>query len=300
MQTLSPSNLYSLTSRIALVTGGGTGIGLMISRGLATAGAKVYIAGRRLDVLEGVAKGWNAGVSEGTMGKMIPIQLDVTNKESVAKAVETIQTQEGKLHILINNAGQVGPRSPFLSNPSAPENANPSTLGTALFQNESFESWASLYTINTSSIFFTTTAFLGLLAAGSADVEDYWSSVVNITSISGVIKLAQEHFCYNSAKAAASHLTRMFSAELAIKNIPIRVNAISPGVYASEMTYDVITPDLVNKIGKGLQPVPAKRAGTEEEMAGTVVFLVSRAGGYVQGQEIQVDGGYTSVNPAVV
>jgi len=127
-----------------------------------------------------------------------------------------------------------------------------------------------------------TTAFLGLLAKGSQDVDGYWSSVINITSISGIIKVAQNHvrhlplynggscslqfgfrqFCYNSTKAAASHLTKLLSTELALKGIPVRVNAIAPGIYASEMTMDVVTPEDVDKIGKGVLPVPAKRAGT--------------------------------------
>jgi len=268
----------------------------MIAQGLAAAGAKVYITGRRLEVLEKVAAGWDKQIG----GQIISLQMDVTDKTSITAAKKYIEEKEGRLHILVNNAGQGGPRSPFLSDPSAPENKNAESVGMALFNNESFEGWAEYYTVNSASIFFVTNAFLGLLAKGSEDVEDYWSSVINITSISGVIKVAQEHFCYNSAKAAATHLTKMFSTELALRNIPVRVNSIAPGVYASEMTLDEITPKQVDKIGKGIQPVPSKRAGTGQEMAGTVVYLVSRAGGYVHGQEIIIDGGYTAVNPSTV
>lgn len=184
-------------------------------------------------------------------------------------------------YLLIHSAGQVGPNSQFFNDLSAPEHKDAETLGTALFNNESFEGWTDLYKINSASIFFVTTAFTGLLAKGSKDVEGHWSSVVNITSISGVIKLAQDHvrrlnplisrhpltsrkfkFCYNSAKAAASHLTKMFDAEYALKGIPIRINAIAPGAYASEMTFDTITPEQVDLIGKGVSKVPARRAGT--------------------------------------
>ena len=91
------------------------------------------------------------------------------------------------------SAGQVGPTSPFLGDPNSPERKDPETLGTALFNNETFEGWADLYSINSASIFFVTTAFMGLLSKGSADVEHYWSTVINTTSISGVIKIAQEH-----------------------------------------------------------------------------------------------------------
>lgn len=169
-----------------------------------------------------------------------------------------------------------------------------------MFNNETFGQWSDLYTINTFSVFFVTTAFLGLLDKGSKDREGYSSVVINITSISGVIKLAQEHFAYNSAKAAAAHLTKMLATEFALKKVDVRVNAIAPGVYASEMTHNEIKPEKVDQIGKGVLPVPAARAGTGEEMAGTAVYLASPAGGYMNGQEIVIDGGYVAVNPATV
>ncbi|EKM79379.1 hypothetical protein AGABI1DRAFT_58947 [Agaricus bisporus var. burnettii JB137-S8] len=292
----SPKSLFSLTGRIALVTGGGTGIGLMITRGLAAAGAKTYITGRRIDVLEKAAAELNQ-LERG--GKVIPLQMDVTSKESILAAKKVIEEKEGKLHILVNNAGQVGPTSPFMENPDAPERQNTESLGLGLF-NESLDGWKDLYAINTFSIFFVTTAFLGLLAKGSEDIQGYWSNVIVITSISGVIKLAQNHFAYNSAKAAATHLTKMLATEILVKKIPVRINSIAPGVYASEMSLETIGKEKVDRVGKGLMPVPMERDGTGEEMAGTILYLASRAGGYVTGQEIVVDGGYIAVNPATV
>ncbi|KAH9480521.1 Short-chain dehydrogenase/reductase VdtF [Psilocybe cubensis] len=295
-QSYRPQTANDLSGRVALVTGGGTGIGLMISQGLAAAGAKVYITGRRVEVLDKVVASWDRQIG----GEILSLQMDVTDKASIEAAKKIIEEKEGKLHILVNNAGQVGPTSNFLNNTSGPQHKDAETLGTALFNNETFQGWSDLYSINAASIFFVSTAFLGLLAKGSEDVTGFWSCIINITSISGLTKVAQEHFCYNSAKAAASHLTRMLSTELSLKGIPVRVNAIAPGVYASEMTVDVVTEDLVDKIGKGVQPVPAKRAGTGQEMAGTAVYLASRAGGYVHGQEIVIDGGYLAVNPSIV
>jgi len=291
-----PQSMHDLSGRVALVTGGGTGIGLMNAQGLTACGAKVYIAGRRLDVLERVSAAWDKQIG----GEILPLQMDVTDKESILKAKTYIEKKEGKLHILVNNAGQAGPTSPFLNDKEAPENKTAESLGTALFNCQTFESWGNHSSVNLASIFFVTTAFLGLLAKGSQDIEGYWSSVINITSISGLIKVAQNHFCYNSIKAAASHLTKLLSTEIAIKNIPIRVNAIAPGVYPSEMTKDEVTASDVDEIGKGILPVPARRAGTGQEMAGTVVYLASRAGGYTHGQEIVIDGGYTCVNPSTV
>jgi len=284
------NKLYDLTGLVALVTGGGTGIGLMISKGFAANGAKVYITGRRKEVLDKVANASN--------GTIIPLSMDATDKSSILKARDIIAEKEGRLHILVNNAGQVGPVSRFLNDASAPERKDASTLGQALFDNESFDSWAALYKIDTFSIFFVTTAFLGLLDNGSREKEGYTSSVINITSISGITKLAQRHFCYNSAKSAASHLTKMLATELALKGIPVRVNAIAPGVYESEMTFDSIPSEMVNKVGNGIQPIPAGRAGTAQEIAGTALYLASSAGCYTNGQEIVIDGGYLTVNPS--
>lgn len=291
-----PQSLFSLRGRIALVTGGGTGIGAMITRGFAAAGAKVYITGRRLNTLEKVASEWN---QLGKGGQIIPLSMDVTNKESILAVKKTIEQKEGKLHVLVNNAGQVGPVSSFMDNPDAPECRDAESLGLGLF-NESLEGWGDLYAINTFSVFFVTTAFLGLLAKGSEDVKDYWSSVINITSISGHIKIAQNHFCYNSAKAAASHLSKMLASEISLKKIPVRINTIAPGVYSSEMTLEKIAKEKVDFIGKGVMPVPMERDGSGEEMAGTALYLASKAGGYTIGQDIIIDGGYVAVNPAVV
>jgi len=286
------NKLYDLSGLIALVTGGGTGIGLMIAKGLAANGAKVYITGRRKGVLETVA-------SDSAIGTIIPLSMDVTDKASILQARDIIAEKEGRLHILVNNAGQVGPVSTFLNNDVAPERKDASTLGQALFDSESFDSWADLYKINTFSIFFVTSAFLGLLDKGSSEREGYTSSVINITSLSGITKLAQRHFCYNSSKSAASHLTKMLATELALKGIRVRVNAIAPGVYESEMTLDkIIGKSLVNRVGDGIQPIPAERAGTDQEMAGTAVYLASLAGCYTNGQEIVIDGGYLCVNPS--
>ncbi|KAF8073871.1 hypothetical protein FPV67DRAFT_1446724 [Lyophyllum atratum] len=295
--SFEPQAMYDLSGRVAVVTGGGTGIGLIIAQGLAASGAKVYITGRRVDVLQKVAGSWNEQKAGGTI---IPLAMDVTDKHGILEGKKFIEEKEGKIHILVNNAGQVGPTSPFLGDPSAPQLKDAETLGQALFDNETFDQWADLYKINTFSVFFVTTAFMGLLDRGSKDSAGYSSVVINITSISGVIKVAQEHFAYNSAKAAASHLTKMLATEFALKKVDIRVNAIAPGVYASEMTHDNIKPEEVDKIGKGVQPVPAARAGTGQEMAGTVVYLASPSGGYMNGQEIIIDGGYVAVNPATV
>ncbi|KAG6337310.1 hypothetical protein ID866_1772 [Astraeus odoratus] len=294
---ISPSEfalakLYDLEGLVALVTGGGTGIGLMIAQGLAANGARVYITGRRVDVLQGVADEWGKK-KESRMGKII-------------------------------GAGQGGPLSPELNKPSPTSPKNAEELGKYLFAQESFEQWSNLYAINTFSVYFVTVGFLALLEKGSKDIPGFTSSVINITSISGLIKVAQRHvgsfpprylrmqlipalmafiselqFCYNSSKAAASHLTKMLATEFALKQIPVRVNAIAPGVYESELTYDVIEGQVAtDAVGMPVISVPAKRPGTAAEMAGTAVYLASPAAGYMNGQEIVIDGGYGSVTMA--
>lgn len=286
-------NLYNLSNKVALVTGGGTGIGLMITYGLAANGAKVYITGRREDVLRRAADSWDGG-----FGSVIPLMMDVTNRDSILEVQKVIEEREGKLHVLVNNAGQTGPVSQFFNDQSAPEHANTETLGRALFDNELSSSWAGLYSVNTFPVFFVTTAFLGLLDKGAREKEGSSSCVINITSISGVIKLAQNHFAYNSAKAAASHLTQMMATEFALKGIPVRVNAIAPGVYESEMTSERLRVGGTDAVGNGIQPVPLGRPGTAQEMAATAVYLATN--GYVNGQEIVLDGGYVAVNPSKV
>lgn len=292
--------LYDLNGLVALVTGAGTGIGLMIAQGLAANGARVYITGRRAEVLDRVVDEWGQKRGD-SMGSMIAVTMDVTNKESIQVVVDKLTSDEGKLHILVNNAGQSGPTSPELNKPTPTSQKNADELGKYLFANESFEEWSGLYAINTFSTYFVTVAFLGLLEKGSRDRPGFSSSVINVTSISGLVKLAQRHFAYNSAKAAASHITKMLSTEFALKGIPVRVNAIAPGVYESEMTHDVIDgQQATDAIGMPVVSVPARRPGSAMEMAGTAVYLASPAAGYMNGQEIVIDGGYVAVNPARV
>ena len=174
----------------------------MIARGLAANGAKVYVTGRRKEVLDKVA-------SEGPNATIIPITMDVTDKPSILQGRDLIAQKEGKLHILVNkfvlflliplfcaeldSAGQVGPMTPFLSSENAPERKDASTLGQAMFDNDTFEDWANLFKINTFSIYYVTNAFLGLLDAAGREKTGYTSSVINITSISGITKLTQNH-----------------------------------------------------------------------------------------------------------
>ncbi|KAF8752779.1 Enoyl-(Acyl carrier protein) reductase [Rhizoctonia solani] len=260
-------------------------------QGLAANGAKVYIGGRRKETVEKAAEEQGNGLS----GSLIPISLDVTSKESIENAVKLISSEnDGKLDVLINNAGQVGPASRFFSNPDVPERKDTETLGTALFRNESFEEWSDLFSVNVSSIFFVSTAFLGLLENASKTRETETGD--------GVPRSLTSQFAYNASKAAGIHLTKMLSTELALRKIPIRVNTISPGPFPTEMTGSegsTIPADVVELITKGITKVPSSRGGLDKDIVGAVVYLASPASYYVNGQVITVDGGFLAVNPAV-
>jgi len=253
---------------------------------------------RKLDKTHGRVQPWNNSKQD-TMGSLIALKMDTTNKDDIQQAVQKLRNDEGKLHILVNNAGQSGPTSPELNKPSPTAPKKAEEIGQYLFNNETFEEWSSLFSVNTFSVYFMTVAFLELLEKGSQDKPGFTSNVINITSISGLVKIAQRHFCYNSSKAAASHLTKMLSTEFALRGIPVRVNAIAPGVYESEMTHDAISgQEATDAVAMPVVSVPAKRPGTAAEMAGTAVYLASPAAAYMNGQELAIDGGYLAVNPS--
>ncbi|KAL1678327.1 hypothetical protein EV122DRAFT_212261 [Schizophyllum commune] len=291
---LRASGLLDMTDRIALVTGGGTGIGLMIAHGFAANGAKVYIGGRRKHVLENSAQDLEGA------GQLVPIVMDVTDKTSILAARDTIASADGFIDVLVNNAGQTGPMSFWMADDSAPQNRDAEAFGAGLFA-EDQGGWASVFAANACSTFFVTTAFMGLLAQGAARHGAYSVSVINITSMCASSKIAQAHllFAYNATKAAATHITRMLSTELARRKIPVRVNALAPGVFESDMTHFALEKGLESITQLlGMHAVPAGRIGSEAEMAGTALWMASTAGGYLNGQEILIDGGYATLNPS--
>ncbi|KAL1662339.1 hypothetical protein GGF50DRAFT_90061 [Schizophyllum commune] len=288
---LRASALFDMTDRVALVTGGGTGIGLMIAQGLAANGAKVYIGGRREDVVKKSAQEFKG------RGKLIPLPLDVTDKSSILAAKDTIASADGYLDVLVNNAGQSGPWSSWMSDDADSRNHSAEAFGTALFA-EPQDEWASHFKLNGYSSFFVTGAFLGLLAKGSERHGAWTVSAMTITSMCGSSKLAQDHWAYNAGKAAATHIARMFATELARRKIPVRVNSLAPGVFMSELTRSRLEKGLDSMKQLGLHPVPAGRIGSEAEMAGTALWMVSASGCYLNGQEILIDGGHATLNPS--
>ncbi|KLO15201.1 NAD-binding protein [Schizopora paradoxa] len=299
VNSLDFSAVTDLTGRVALVTGGGTGIGLMIAKGLASNGATVYVGGRRVDVLE---EATHLRFGKENEKRIIALQLDVTDKSSILSAVDTMSKAHAKLDILINNAGHLGPRTAFTTTPDAPERASCATYGRAQFDSQSFEDWGSHFALNIGSTFFVTNAFLGLLEASTKSTrsgeDKQWASVINITSAVSSFTLSHGYFAYVSSKAALGHLTKVMANDLAMKGMPIRINAISPGVFPSELTASKEFLDKnASDPGTALRPSPMLRPGREHEIAALAVYMASPASNFMMGHEVLLDGGLSLVNP---
>ncbi|WIW89511.1 SDR family oxidoreductase [Sphingobium sp. V4] len=250
------SSLFGISDKMALVTGGTAGIGEMIAEGLASAGAKVWICGRKQEQLDAATRALSK------FGEVHAIRADVSTDEGIAELVAQLAPL-GKLDILVNNAGT------SVEHP----------LGS--FPRSSFESVVDL---NLTAPFMLTQALLPLLKA-SATPEDP-ARVVNIASLVGMRAGSIPHFSYSSSKAGLLMLTEHLARALAQDNIS--VNAVSPGYFPSKLTADSLSdPDFLAAVAS---PFLA-RVGTPEDIAGAVIFFCSRAGAWNTGINIPVSGG---------
>ncbi|KAK4963265.1 hypothetical protein LTR10_000893 [Elasticomyces elasticus] len=279
------SSLFDVKGKVALITGGGSGIGLMFTQALAVNGAKVYIVGRTQDKLDTVAKTYSQGIS----GQIIPVQGDCTSKEQIADLYKTISDKETHLDILVNNAGIM------TGNTITTEAKNAEEMKKNMFDDDknSFQDWDDIYRTNVSHCYFMSTAFLPLLEKATEHTKGWSGTIVNTCSISGQVKTMQHHPQYNASKAGTIHLTRMLANELAQNEIKIRVNSIAPGVFPSEMTAGESGANQKSEIPKDKfeGKVPAQRPGNDRDMASALLFVVCNT--YLNGQTITVDGGYT-------
>jgi len=246
--------LFSVNGRVALVTGGSAGIGRMIATGLASAGARVYICARNADKV--------ARAAAEMQGDVIGLAADIATIEGISKLVEEISAREPKLHILVNNAG---------------------TLSDAPIDDFSEEQWDSVLDLNLKTPFFLLQKLLPLLREGASAERP--SSVINIGSV-GALKIGpREVYSYQASKSALHWLTKSLAKKLAADNLTI--NAIAPGFFESDMT--VIKDEAMRKMVESA--VPRGRTGAPEDVAGAAIFLASRAGAYVTGSVIAVEGG---------
>ncbi|MET7963649.1 glucose 1-dehydrogenase [Micromonospora zamorensis] len=255
------TQLFSVEGKTVLVTGGSRGIGLMIAQGFVRAGAHVIISSRKADVCEAVAKELSA---EGRC-EAIPADLgDDSGAEALAAAV---RERVGRLDVLVNNAGATW-GAPLEGYPEA--------------------AFDKLWAVNVKAVFRLTTALLpALRAAASADDP---ARVINIGSIDGIRVPWMEVYAYSATKAAVHMLTRSLAHQLASEQIT--VNAIAPGPFESKMMAFALD-DPASRAAIE-QQVPLGRIGRPEDMAGTAIYLSSRAGAYLTGAVIPVDGGITT------
>ncbi|KAL6721750.1 hypothetical protein ACLMJK_000855 [Lecanora helva] len=280
MSSIDASNLFAVKGLVAVITGGSSGIGVMMAKALALNGAhKVYIVGRRREMLEATAK-------ESPHGNIIPMVGDVTSKDDLKSIASHVEKEVGYINVLIANSGISGPQSTSINPETSLEN-----FQSALW-NQPFEDYTKTFAVNTSAVFFTVVAFLGLLDKGNAKGNlEQKSQVIATSSIGGFNRNVPGGYAYGQSKAAVTALMKQLATQLVPYSI--RSNVIAPGLYPSEMSVDLI--------GNGEFPkskIPAQRTGTLEDMAGCILFLTSRAGSYCNGNVIVTDGGRLSVMPA--
>ncbi|KAK0227161.1 short-chain dehydrogenase [Armillaria nabsnona] len=289
MADLNMAAVVSLSGRVGLVTGGGTGIGFIIAKAFAANGAKVYITGRRLDVLEKAA----ASVTSFS-GSIVPLRMDVTDEEDVKAGAKHIEEIDGKLDILVNNAGYAGARNQAGSHD--PDFIAKKHAADDPFEPETVQNWADLFSLNTIAPFFIIRAFQSLLIKGASSRPQGTSSVINISSVAAKMNSSSPMVAYSVTKTALDKLTLVLATSFGGRGIPIRVNALQPGLFASEM----VPPELLEAIKTQLLPgqvalIPARRHGSEAEMGMTALYLA--VSDYTNGAVLSVDGGLSLVNP---
>jgi NAD(P)-dependent dehydrogenase (short-subunit alcohol dehydrogenase family) len=258
----SASDLFSVAGKVAVVTGGSRGIGAMIAGGLVRAGCRVYITARKAAACDAMAAELSA------FGECISVPLDLAAAGGVEAFVAAIREREDQLHILVNNAG---------ASWGAPLEEYP------------LDAFDKLWNVNIKALFALTVQSLPLLrAAASADDP---ARVINIGSIDGLGVPAMESYAYSTTKAGVHMLTRHLASKLAAESIT--VNAIAPGPFDSKMmAFMLDDPQSRAAVAAG---VPLGRVGEPDDMAGAAIYLASRAGRYLTGTVIPVDGGLSTI-----
>ena len=250
------AGLFDISGKSALVTGGSRGIGLMIARGFVEAGARVYISSRKASVGEEVA----AELSK--IGTCVSLPADLSIDDECDRLAAEVMALEPKLDILVNNAG--------------------ATWGAPLADYPA-DAWDKVMTLNAKAPFLLTRALLPALEAAGTPEDP--ARVINIGSIDGIQVPIMETYAYSTSKAAVHQLTRHLARQLGPRNIT--VNAVAPGPFESKMMAATLR-DFRDTIERSS---PLGRIGRPDDMAGVAIYLASRAGAYVTGAVIPVDGG---------
>ena len=252
-------DMFRLTGRIALVTGGGRGIGLACVEALAEAGAKVIIA----DNDSAVAEEGRASLRQRKLDAEI-VRMDVTDSRRVAQVADEIVSRHGRIDVLVNNAGIARSETPA--------------------EKVADEHWLNVLDVNLNGTFWCCRAFgRHMLAAKSG-------AIVNIGSMSGfIVNKPQEQSYYNASKAAVHHLTKSLAAEWGSRGV--RVNAVAPTYIATPLNEFVKSKPAMYDAWIG--GTPMGRLGKVEEIASVVLFLASDAASLMTGSIVLADGGYT-------
>jgi NAD(P)-dependent dehydrogenase (short-subunit alcohol dehydrogenase family) len=251
-------SLFDVHGKVALVTGGAQGLGRMIAAGLVSAGARVYITSRKPDVGEQTARELSVE------GECVALTANLSTAEAAVILAREIKAREQRLDILVNNAGK--------------------TWGAPL---ESFpdKAWADVMAVNVQGPFTLIRELLPLLKfAGSADNP---ARVINIGSIAGSVVEPLQAYSYVASKAALHHLSRVLAADLA--PFHVTVNAVVPGFFPTQMTAHLREDEETHQSLLGR--VPLRRLGRADDIVGACIFLASRAGSYMTGAELRLDGG---------
>ncbi|MCP3987424.1 MAG: SDR family oxidoreductase [bacterium] len=252
-------DLFSVRDKVALVTGGTRGIGRMIAQGYVESGARVIVASRNAEACSETA------TELGKLGHCVGIPADLSDEDGAAALASAVAELEPEVHILVNNAG---------ANWGAPLDEYPDS------------GWDKVFSLNLKGVFHTTVKLLPLLRKAAA-AEDP-ARVINIGSIDGISPPDLETYAYSSCKAGLHHLTRVLAKRLAREDIT--VNAVAPGPFQSKMMAATL-----DQFGDHIRASnPRGRIGEPSDMAGVALFLASRAGAYVTGTVIPVDGGMST------
>lgn len=256
VESSSLSDLFAIAGKTALITGGASGIGRMISEGLVRAGGRVYITSRNRESCR------QAERELSDLGECVAIQADISTPEGRTALIENFAKHESQLHILINNAGinHVASLSEHTDN---------------VFE--------EVMEVNVTAIFSLVRGLMEQLEA-AATPEDP-ARVINVGSIDGMRVPLYTNFAYCASKAALHHLTKVLAVHLGPRRVT--VNAVAPGLFESKMTESVLQhhKDTIVRFN------PLRRIGEPSDMVGVTIFLSSKAGSYINGQIIRVDGG---------
>ena len=253
------NSLFSLDGKVALVTGGSSGIGAMIAEGFVSAGATVYICSRN------IGKGQEtAEALRHYPGQCHAVEADVSTMAGIDALVELISGRENSVGVLVNNAGAIRNQA---------------------FSEFSEDDWDSVMNLNARTAFFLTQKMLPLLRNAASEEDP--ARVINIGSVQGARANSMWAYSYCASKAALTQLTKNLAFDLARENIAVA--AIAPGFFPSNMTAPIIENQTANDAM--LKRVRMGRVGKKEELAALAIYMASKSGAYLTGETVFLDGG---------